>query len=55
MTESDKNEKKIKFKIGILGDTNTGKSTFINNFINSSGDTNVIQSKILFYFILFLK
>lgn len=42
----DKNDKKIKFKVGILGDPNTGKSTFVNNFIASSGDTNITQSKL---------
>jgi GTPase SAR1 family protein len=37
---------KIKIKIGLLGDQGVGKSTFINNFISSIGENNLVQSKL---------
>ena len=46
MADSHDQKNKIQIKIAIIGDTSVGKSTFINNFILSSGDKNVIQSNI---------
>jgi GTPase SAR1 family protein len=42
------NPNKIPMKIGVIGDQGVGKSTFIANFIISSGDNNVINSKFSF-------
>jgi GTPase SAR1 family protein len=41
-----KNHQKKKIKIGLLGDQGVGKSTFINNFIASTGETSLLQSKL---------
>lgn len=45
MYDTNDQKNKTKIKITILGDPNVGKSSFVNSYIASSGDNNVVQSK----------
>ena len=47
--------KKIKIKIGLLGDQGVGKTGFVNSFISSSGDTTGVQSNFYNWLEIFFK